>query len=370
MSEQIAPISSLKHYLPNNLYDIDESILKLASCLNKGQGFDTEMIKGNLKRLYFKFKIEKSESGIRYVEGTKKIVTKNYYEKNKEFYNGFLEKRLATSLNYDNFFTLSPLTEFVNIYPEFLYKADILELVDLIKISILNTQGENSKTILISNFIEELDRNYIILHNLLLDSLLPLNAVQKTVIQKQLSFNKETFRLLLIEYSNFFEELFSQFSYASSSFQKLVKSTIKKKLPKSNSIKKDFGEGFKLDSQPPTNYKKAYELLKDGFISPDTSYSNFQNIFSTLKEREVEKQVVWKGSKKSLHYFIAKLKNEKNIINKDKYRKTVWQITERVFLYYDSDENIVKPMTNVKGNDKNKTPKSEKIKLDKIIDCF
>lgn len=379
MKDQFLKLSSINDYLLKDLNEVDEYILNLTSFLQKGQGQDTDLIKTNLKRVYFEFKIQKNlwktkgEKNIyafKYLDGSKEFISKELYEQNKDFYPPQQLKLYGTSLNYEDFSTLSPLLELLNYAPELPNKIDLLKFVDLIKKKILRVEGDNSKSMIISNFIEELDRNHIILHNLLIDSLLPLNAVQKTVIQKQLSFNKETFRLLLIEYSNLFDELFSQFSYASSSFQKLAKSIIKRELPKSNSIKKDFGKGFKLDPQPPTNYKKAYELLKDGFISPDTLYGSFQNIFSTLKEREIEKQVVWNGSKKSLHYFIAKLKNEKNIINKDKYRKTVWQITERVFQYYDKEKDVVIPMTNVKGNDKNKTPKSEKIKLDKIIDCF
>ncbi len=362
MSLGISQQSDPSNYLLRNLYDVDEFVLELASIITEGQGFDADRIKTGLKREYFSFKVEKNGSSISYLPDTKEQISEDIYEIYKDFGDA-PDTKYATSLNFEEFSTLAPLIEGLTFNPE-LYKVDLFKFTEIIKTNILNVHDGKSKTMLISKVITDLNNSYILLEELLYDSLIPLNDIQKTVIKRHLYFDKEAFRLLILEYSPFFTDLLKDFSYGNKVFDEIAKNHIKEDITNRVNPK-----GYRINKKSSTNYRQAFDLLKKyQFFKENTNYSDFQNVFSTLEEREIERQIKWKDKKNALQYFIKTLKVE-NIIDENIYRKTVWQVAESVFRHYDVETGKETQLKDLKNN-RATLPSDKKKKLEEIIRCF
>lgn len=359
MKAKDSQVFKINDYLVKNLFDVDEFILKLSSYISEGQGFDAEMIKSNIKRIYFTFEIEKTKGiGKKYIDGTEKVVSKKFYDENNDFFNTInKDLELATSLNYNDFFTLNPLIEIVN-YSQTPFELEPFEFVDLIKDKVLDTNGDTSKSMILSKFIGELDRSYKYLEQLLVDSLIPLNKIQEAVIQRHLYFNKEVFRLLLIEFLSIFSKAFSELNYASEVFEVLYVEFLKSQDNKDFS---DYEVGFKTAVKI-SNYNQILKLLTDTtnpFIKKETSLSMLKTAFNATKNKKIDTPITWLGTKGELKEFIAELVSKGIIDNTGKRYQNHWNYSEAVFR--DKEDKIITGLSN-----SHRTP-ARKPKIDKII---
>lgn len=342
----------VKSQIISDIFDIDEFILNVKPLLNIDD-FNFYDVRDFMKRHSFViFKEHKfiGQNMPKPIEITKKPIDNEEYSVHrgvvlKDHHGGGFE--YCSTLNYEEF-SEKPLLDFITT---FYSDNDVKSFLKKTNLWIDETIGDESKRIRLKDLIDRINESNSVLKKLktgwgsiIINS---INPIQEKVIEIHEEFNKELLKQLHSKYGNLLQE-----GNASKNKKKTV----------------DYGQGFEINRPMSTNYNKSFELLKEKFININTSKSDFLKAFSSSKEKKIEKPIVWVGSKKSLNYFISNLKS-KNIICKEKYKKTIWGKTESIFKYYDSKSKTEVVMTNVKGNGK-KVPHYDKIALDKIIDCF
>ncbi len=342
----------IKSQIISDIFDVDEFILNIKPLLNIDD-FNFYDVRNFMNR--HSFVIYKDYKFIgqnipKNIEYTKRPIDNDEFLKHRGVVLQDVTRcgfEYCSTLNY-NEFNGKPLLDFITtIYSD----NDVKPFLKQTNQWIDETIGDESKRIRLKNLIDRINESNSVLKKLktgwgiiIINS---INPIQEKVIEIHEEFNKELLKQLHSKYGSLLQE-----DNASKNKKKTT----------------DYGKGYVINRFSSTNYNQALELLKGKFINNNTSKSDFLNAFSSSKEKQIEKPIVWVGSKKSLNYLISNLKR-KNVICKEKYKKTIWKKTENIFKYYDRKSKVEIVMTNVKGNG-SKVPTNDKVLLDKIIDCF